>query len=247
MEAVHNASLLVHIAAGFLGLAAGFGAILSRKGSPTHRRWGRIFAVALLTTSVTTFVLMVLRPSPLLAAIGAFTAYLIVTGWLSIIRRLPRKPLEGWLSAIVILAIGSAMVSIGVKAYIEGGPFFIPATIFTGWAAILLAGDVKMATSPSLSSTARTRRHLFRMVMGMNFAAGAFMVTNSHLVGLPSQYAGGVPNLIFVPVMVAYWVWAGRGINGDTWNKRGHSPFTRHEAGSASVIGETGAQAQTPP
>jgi len=42
-------TLLIHILAGGLGLAAGYVALYSTKGAPLHRRSGMVFVYAILT------------------------------------------------------------------------------------------------------------------------------------------------------------------------------------------------------
>lgn len=51
--AAYGALVTVHIAAGALGLLSMFGALVVRKGSMSHRRWGWVFALAMATTSGT--------------------------------------------------------------------------------------------------------------------------------------------------------------------------------------------------
>lgn len=42
----------LHVATGLVGLVTLWVPIIGRKGSPTHKRWGRIFAHALLATGI---------------------------------------------------------------------------------------------------------------------------------------------------------------------------------------------------
>lgn len=43
--------LAVHVGAGVAALTSFWGAVLTRKGGPRHRRWGRVFATAIYTAS----------------------------------------------------------------------------------------------------------------------------------------------------------------------------------------------------
>jgi len=69
--------LSLHIAAGFTALGAAGVALGTAKGADWHRRAGRIYVLAMLAVTLTTFVLVAMRPNLFLFVIGAFSFYLV--------------------------------------------------------------------------------------------------------------------------------------------------------------------------
>lgn len=51
MPWLFNMILVVHVAAGVGALTSCWGSVLTRKGGPAHRRWGRVFATSIYTAS----------------------------------------------------------------------------------------------------------------------------------------------------------------------------------------------------
>jgi uncharacterized membrane protein len=72
--------LLVHVAAGTVALITGPVPMLARKGGWTHRRFGTVFAAAMLTVSVAGFVMAILRWKELLLVIAVSTFFLTYNG-----------------------------------------------------------------------------------------------------------------------------------------------------------------------
>ncbi len=74
--------LYAHIAFGMVSLIAGAVSGFSTKGSPLHRKSGKTFAVSMLLAATSAIALSIIRPSSFLLAIGLFTLYLILSGWI---------------------------------------------------------------------------------------------------------------------------------------------------------------------
>ena len=62
--------LAIHVAAGTLALAVAPVAMLTAKGGPAHRRWGRVYYWAMGVVALTALVVALWRPNPFLAMVA---------------------------------------------------------------------------------------------------------------------------------------------------------------------------------
>ncbi len=94
----------IHVAGGGVALLTGPVSMLTRKGSPLHRRAGQVFASALGLASVSAFVLAVLVRDRLLLTIAVLTGFLIVSGVRA--ARFRRGARPGWMDDTACLLLG---------------------------------------------------------------------------------------------------------------------------------------------
>jgi hypothetical protein len=81
-------AFILHIGGGATGLISGTVAAFARKGGTLHRRAGTIFVVSMLIMSILAIYLAVAEPDQLTNVfIGAFSIYLISTGWMAVRRK----------------------------------------------------------------------------------------------------------------------------------------------------------------
>lgn len=78
---IYKTILLVHIILGTIGLLLGILILSKRKGDKTHKKLGRIFAVAMLSSAFLSFFLSIIHPNIFLFCIGILTVHLVGTGW----------------------------------------------------------------------------------------------------------------------------------------------------------------------
>jgi uncharacterized membrane protein len=110
--------LLVHILAGLTGVVCGAIAALSRKGGPTHVRFGRIYGWALVAIIATMAAMAVMRwqENWHLAPIGLVAGTALATGWLD-----RRRKAEGH-DRVHIVAMGCSYVALLTGFYVDNGP-----------------------------------------------------------------------------------------------------------------------------
>src|SRR5579863_4456482 len=173
--------LLVHIAAGTLGLLSGTAAIIFRKGSRRHALAGRIFVVAMLTMASVAVYLAVARHQPGNIRGGIFTFYLIGTAWLSARRRDRETDRFDWVVLLIPLALGVVTWMNGLSVVRSGvdSPDGVPVgmSFFMGSVMLLAAaGDVRMLVGGGVVGAKRIARHLWRMCFGLFIAAGSFFM-----------------------------------------------------------------------
>ena len=177
--------LLLHISGGTLGLVSGAGALMLKKGSRQHAAAGRVFFLSMLVmASIGAGV------SPFLfspggdrnwfdALAGAFTCYLVATGWVTV-RRRPQTT-----GAFEVAALGFACLGVigsltlawsAVRSPTgmigEYGPEGFGA--FAGMFGLSAALDLRFLLRGGLTGSPRIARHLWRMCTALFIAAGSF-------------------------------------------------------------------------
>jgi uncharacterized membrane protein len=207
--------LIIHIAAGALGLLTGFIALYATKGAALHRRSGMLFVAAMLTMTVFGMVLATARGGAWAGVnfrAALLTAYLVVTG-LATVR--PRDAGSRWLDVggmLVALTVGLISLTFGLEALASGGrrngipafPFFL-----FGIVGLLGAGgDLRMIRSGSLRGARRIARHLWRMSFALLIAAMSFFFGQAKVIPKPIR----IMPLLALPVVAVlvtmlYWLW----------------------------------------
>ena len=208
-----QATLLVHIVAGSLGLVSGFVALYAAKGAPLHRKAGMVFVCVMLTMAFTGTIIAAVRgAAPALNIPAALvTAYLVVTGLATV-----RPPASGsrWLNLgamLVAFAVGLICLVFGLEALAAGGKRHgMPAFPFFMFGVIGLLGsmgDFRMMRSGGLTGRPRIARHLWRMSLALLIAAMSFFFGQADK--LPQAIR--IPGLLALPVLAVlvtllYWV-----------------------------------------
>lgn len=229
----------LHIAGGTLALFAGLAAVSARKGAWLHRRAGTLFVLAMLTMALTADILAVVMPGQLVnLLIGTFTLYLIGTAWLAA-QHTRRVPAEAAALAVVLalaipFTILAIQLAIGAQPLFHSsipfkGPVLIAMYVFTALLLLATFADTKLLLSGRLAGRARIERHLWRMCLGLTFAAGSAF-TNGLPRLLPASVHIPLP-LLFVPQLAAFLVlifWLVR-VRFTSW-------YARNLAGAAPTI-----------
>jgi hypothetical protein len=207
-------TLIIHIAAGTLGLIAGYIALYSTKGAPLHRRAGLVFSCAMLTMgllgALIAAVMGVWRPVNIPA--GVLTSYLVITGLLTVRPITAGKRSVDSALMLVALAVGLMCLTFGFQAVANGGsrngipafPFFLFGVIGT------LAGvlDLRMIWVGGLHGASRLARHLWRMSFALFIAAMSFFFGQAEVIPKPIR----IMPLLAIPVFAVlvtmfYWLW----------------------------------------
>lgn len=208
-------TLLVHIAAGLLALAAGFAALFAAKGAPLHRRSGMVFVWAMVVMGGTAAVLSLNAGATAFG--GVLVVYLVATG-LTTVR--PAAAVPRWVHAggmLLAMAMAAYFFSRGFTALGRPGGTLdgVPAPpMFMNAVVTLLAGigDLRMLRSGPLGGSRRIARHLWRMCFALWIGAGSFFLGQADV--LPQALR--IYPLLAIPaaaplIAIAYWRWRLRG------------------------------------
>jgi hypothetical protein len=203
---------LVHIAAGTVGLIAGYGAIASAKGAALHRKTGMVFVYAMLTMATLGSVIAATRNvAPALNIPAALvTAYLVITSLATV------RPVAGARltvgAMLVALVVGLATMTFGFQAVAAGGmrngmpafPFFMFGVV----SLLGVAGDIRVIRSGPLKGAMRLARHLWRMCFALFIASLSFFIGQAKVFPEPIR----IMPLLAMPVLLVlvtmfYWLW----------------------------------------
>ena len=199
--------LLVHIAAGVLGILSGAGALSFRKGSRRHGQAGNVFFVAMLVMGSSAAILGNVFG-------GLFACYLVTTGWLTARRRNGEATVVDWGALLFALAFGVVLFVNGIEAAKNPTKSFngVPAGMFgmfffLGSVALLAAaGDLRMLVR-GVSGAKRIVRHLWRMCFSFFIATGSFFLGQQKV--FPKAWRGAavwfVPALFPLAALIFWW------------------------------------------
>jgi uncharacterized membrane protein len=205
---------VVHIFAGSLSLLVGFVALYSAKGATLHRKSGRLFVYAMVTSGVFGMVMALGRDvAPAInVPAGLLTAYLVITSLATV-----RPPTAGsrWLNVgglLVALAVALSSFTFAFEAIANGGmregmPAF-PFVMFGVVALLGSLGDVRVIRSGALRGAHRLARHLWRMCFALFIAALSFFIGQAQVFPKPIR----IRPLLALPVLLVlvtmfYWLW----------------------------------------
>jgi hypothetical protein len=171
--------LMLHIAAGTLGMVAGFFAISFRKGSRLHNLTGDVFVISMLIMSACGMYLAVTKAKIGTFLGAAFTFYLVATAWKTARCSVEETGIFDWAAVLIALSVAGANLTYGFEAAYsvtgqkygyEPGLYF-----FSGPLAVLAAaGDLRMLARGGISGTQRLARHLWRVCYAWFIAAGSY-------------------------------------------------------------------------
>ena len=206
--------LPIHIVAGSLGIIAGFVALYTAKGGRLHRRSGRLFVYAMLTTAFAGMTIAAVRDvAPAINIPAALlTAYLVITSLLTV-RPLATAP--RWLDMgllLVVAAVCLTSFTFAFEAIANGGtrkgmpafPFFMFAVV----GLLASIGDLRTLRSGALKGASRLARHLWRMSFALFIAALSFFIGQAQVFPEPIR----IRPLLALPVLAVlltmfYWLW----------------------------------------
>ena len=210
---------VLHVAAGAVGLVAGFVAIFAMKGGRLHRRAGTVFVASMLTMAAFGCVLGLVLPDQINVFIGAFVFYLVATAWLTVRRG---EGAVGRAERLALLVAGALCAPFAILAYQLAtgstpmfgstvafkGPVLVAIYAFAAVIACAAVGDARLLRAGRITGVPRIARHLWRMCLGLTLATGSGF-TNGLSRLLPGPHH--VPAAFFLPQFVplcllVYWL-----------------------------------------
>jgi len=221
--------LFLHITAGGVAILSGAAALVLRKGSPRHRMAGNVFFVAVLIMAGIGACVAPFLPDRGSSLAGAFTLYLVATGWATV-----RRPQghAGWFEigafvfALILVWVGISLGGEGAQSpegLIDGQQSAEMAYALAVLAALAAVGDLKMLVRRGNYGARRIARHLWRMCCALLIAAGSFFLGQQQV--FPAALHGSA--VLFLPVfaviaLMIFWLcrvwltrarWRGDGTN----------------------------------
>ena len=197
MTPAHLANVTLHVAAGTIALGIGFTVLAKAKGTPTHRRLGRVFAYFTLAVCLSAVVgTLFFRFVPIFAVLSVLVPYQLVGGWRSIYTR-DRGPqwIDGGLT-LLALAIGLWLVPT-VLSHPSQAPIVERASLGAR-GAILLYDGARWLFPRRWHRTLWRYEHGYKLVASI-FAMLSALVGNVVRVGQPwSQIAPSALGMLVI-------------------------------------------------
>ncbi len=210
--AAADTALALHIGCGMTGLASGAAAAIARKGGRLHAKAGKLFVASMLVTASAGAVAAPILPQRISIAAGAFTAYLVLSAWITVRRKPANAKLierATMLVGVVALIICAWLIWLGnqdADGTIDGQDYH-PVIVFAVLAGLGLLLDLRVVRRGGLSGVARVARHLWRMCLAL------FVASVSFFLGQPQVFPGWLlqSNALLVPalaplVLLAVWM-----------------------------------------
>ncbi|QJR13524.1 hypothetical protein [Usitatibacter palustris] len=197
MSPEHFANIAVHVGSGTIAMAIGLYMLARRKGTPAHRRWGRLFCYFTLLVCFSAAVGTVFfRFLPLFAVLNVLVLYQLVSGWRSAYTQ-GRGPAAIDAAWTVIAAVSSGVLVPILLAAPGGASMVVYASL--GALAFILLYDALRWLFPRRWFHALWRyEHSYKLISSI-FAMLSALVGNVVRVGQPwSQIAPSVAGTLVV-------------------------------------------------
>lgn len=220
--AIVIAGLALHIGGGTTAIVSGYTAVTARKGGPLHVLCGKIFVGAMLVMATFGTILSIPIHQPGNIGGGILSAYLVVTGWMTVKRKPSTVGVFERAAAFVPLVISVLFLSWGIQATANGGALYGYRSplyyVFALVAALFVSIDLRMILHGGVSGVQRIARHLWRMCAGLFFATGSFFLGQQKVMpiwmhGSPILWVFALAPLgfmIFWLIRVRKRTWIGR-------------------------------------
>lgn len=201
--AIDIPQLLIYIHASFGGIAllSGTLAILFKKGSPNHKKAGKIFYLSLLIGSLIAIGITQFpnHYNPFLFSIGIFSLYLLLSGYRALRYKaaIPSLKIDTMISSTMLL-ISLLMISLPL---LQNGKLNIVLSVFGGIGLFSAIRDLRFYQNPEKLRKNWLRLHLGNMMGAYIASFTAFIVVNDFLPSLVGWLGPTVLGFIYI----IYW------------------------------------------
>lgn len=198
MEQTITIFIYIHAFFGGLGLITGIGSALVKKGSPIHKKLGKLFSIGMFTSSIISLPIACMpnHENTFLFLIGLFTIYLVLAGnrALTFKPKLKEKaaPLDKVISgsmlfvSIIMLALGS----LGFFQRIDNSILYL---IFGGFGAFMTIKDFIFFKNFKEKKIGWLSNHIRKIVGALIASITAFIVAG---LGIETLISWTLPTII---------------------------------------------------
>lgn len=208
MDTAITGILWIHVLAGTLALGVAPIALVTAKGGPAHRRWGKVYFWAMAVVAATALVVGYWRSILFLMLTAVFSFYAALAGYRVLSRKRPdlgqRPGVLDWIAAGVTLVASAALVGLGIVRPTPRFQELSTVAIVFGFVGLSLSGlDVWRFLSPPTERMAWWYKHMANMIGSYIAAVTAFSVVNFHF--LPTTIRWLWPTMLGTP-LIAIWI-----------------------------------------
>lgn len=208
MDTAIRGIVWIHVLAGTVALVVAPVALLTAKGGPTHRRWGKVYFWAMAAVAATAIVVGFWRSILFLVLTAVFSFYAALSGYRVLYRKRPdlgqRPGALDWVAAGITLAASVTLIILGIMKPTPRFQELSTVAIVFGFVGLSIAGlDVWRFLSPPGERMAWWYKHMANMIGSYIAAVTAFSVVNFHF--LPTTVRWLWPTMIGTP-LIAIWI-----------------------------------------
>lgn len=176
----------IHAFFGGVGLITGIGNLILKKGTPLHKKIGKIFSYSMIISSLISLVVakMPNHENLFLFLIGIFTIYLVLAGNRALTLNGKSKEKANYIDKSIsgiMFSISIIMVVIGTIGIIQKIDNHILYVLFGGFGFLLSISDFKTFKTFKENKTAALKSHIGRMIGALIASVTAFIVAGLHI------------------------------------------------------------------
>ncbi len=183
---IYKTLLILHVIAGFTGLASGLAAMIVKKSRGIHTQAGKVYYLGMYASGITALIMTIIKFNPFLLAIGIFTLYLVYSGKQAIAYWRVKEPWSLRFNELApsLTGILVALFMIGYPFFqmIMEGRFFVPVLGIFGIVLFINALQDLMMLRKVSNRVPRNKKFLLQHIgkMGGSYIAAttAFLVNN---------------------------------------------------------------------
>lgn len=205
--------LLIHIAAGGVGIVSGYVALLAAKGARLHRRAGVVFVGSMMTMGIFGAWLAASKAELGNVIAGMLVSYLVVTALTTVRPPTTASRRVDAAAMGVALVSGVAGIALALQSFVlgDGTRDGVPAGVYLAFATVaLLSGlsDLRVMRAGGVRGVPRLRRHLWRMCVALFIAAASFFLGQADEIPERLRVLPVLMILAFAPLLaMAFWLW----------------------------------------
>ena len=197
---------LIHFPMGTAAILAAIAAFYYSKGSPKHKKAGRVFTISMLIMLVSGGVAAVLKGAPEEVFLAAMVFYTVFTAWLTVRHRQPAIGILEYLALVYIFVFGLAALSIDPQwdKVKEPGVYTFNAIL----ALLFALGDIRNILCKGMTRAHRLARHIWRISFSLVWAALAF---GDKIIKMLDSTIAQMPYVVVIPATLVlcvmfYWL-----------------------------------------
>lgn len=204
MEETIKIFIYIHAFFGGTGLITGIGSIIVKKGSPIHKKTGKLFSIAMITSSLISIPIswMPNHENLFLFLIGLFTIYLVLVGNRALAFKAKEKAnqVDKMISGSMLL-FSLIMITIGVNGVLDGISYSILYLFFGGFGLLLTIGDFRFYLNSRNPKNAWLISHITKMIGAVIASITAFIIAGLEIGNL---IAWTLPTILGT-IYIVYW------------------------------------------
>ena len=194
--------LLVHIIGGSVALLCAGGALVTKKGGPDHRFFGKGYVAGMTAVFLSALPLAAFQANLFLLLIAFFSFYLVFSGFRFARNKTGAPGGQDWIAVGFAVLSGVGMWGLGYFLFKSANNQWVTLIVFGTLGTLLGVSDGVAWIKGALTGRKRIARHLTNMLAGTISTVTAVLVVN--VATDPPWIAWIAPTIVITPFII-YW------------------------------------------